>query len=261
MKQYFRYLTFLLLTVWSAQAFALDEIDRFVKRCEILTDSDFNKENIKNIKEQKKLLRHAAVPIHLSFADCNSVKHIIKLENGHQITVESHYSSKSNDDYRNTWYSWSQHSPSPKYWLFTYYGMGGGWALINKNDGQRIHPNSECGDSNDLVMRANYLAVICQQGSYQNHTPTLYILKISDKSTNVWSKPIVIQNCDKEGFHSMLITSKFKFVSDSTLRVIGKCELSNKSSQKFIKVDKTVQFDENGLTVKSDRGNRPVEWD
>lgn len=260
MKQYFRCLSLVVLLLWSAQAFASDEIDRFVKRCEILSKTNDDKYLIANLKKEQRLLRKAAVPIRLSFDDCERVKHIIKLKNGLETSVDSYYSSKSNDDYRNTRSSWSQYSPSPKYWLFTNTGFGDTWTLINKTDGSLIGAMSEC-DIRDLIMSKNYFAFICQDGSYSNQEPTLYVGKINEASKVTLSKSIEIKNCVSEGSHASFTSSKFEFLNASTLRVIGTCDLSRKNVvKKTVKVNDTIIFDESGLTVKSKNSVIKIEW-
>lgn len=260
MNQYSRYLSLAVLLLLCAQAFASDEIDRFVKRCEILSKTDDDKYLIVNLKKEQRLLRKAAVPIRLSFADCERVKHIIKLKNGLETSVDSYYSSKSNDDYRNTRSSWSRYSPSPKYWNFTNTGFGQYWTLINKTDGSQIRVGSEC-DDRDLIMHRNFVAVICQDGSYSNREPTLYVGKINEESKVTWRR-IEIQNCASDEFYSSFTSSKFEFVNAKTLRVVGTCDLSRKNVvKKTVKVNDTIIFDESGLTVKSKSSVTKVQWD
>lgn len=261
MKQYFRCLSFVILMVCSAQAFAFDEIDRFAKKCDLYIEPKSDLRPKQYLRKEKKTLKTANVPIRMSFEDCKAIKHIIKLKNGTAASVESSYSTNADPDNKGSRYSWSSFSPSSKYWFFTYYGWeDGGWLLIDKIDGRKIQSKTECPEPNDLIYQNNHIAVICQ-GNYENENPTIYVLKIDGKR-DVWSKSIEIENCVSEGSYASFTSSKFEFVNASTLRVVGKCDLSQKNVvKKAVKVNDTIIFDEIGLTVKSKKRVTKVEWD
>ena len=261
MKQYFRYLSLLLLTVLSTQAFALDDIDRFAKKCDFYTEVGFGADSLAYQKKQRNELRRAGVPIRMSFASCEAIKYIIKLKNGSSVSLESAYPTNSDPDVKGSRYGWESDSPSPQFWYFTYGGWeDAGWVLIDKIDGRKIESGTDCSD-HQIEMNANFLAVICS-GAYENTTPTLYVLDFK-RANEVWSNPVQIPMCN-EG--SKLVSQKFEFANYSTFILEGNCRLSEirgnaiVRGKKWVKVKLEAQISEEGIHIKSNGLTEKISW-
>lgn len=262
MNQYFRYLSFLLLTAWSAQAFALDEIDRFAKRCDFYTQQGFGADSLAALKKDRNELRNAKVPIRMSFADCESIKYIVDLKNSAKVTIESAYPTNGDPDVKGLRFDWNPASPSPRFWYFTYGGWEDvGWVLIDKMSGQKIESKTEC-DPTDFAIGENLLAVVCT-GIYENQTPTVYMVDIK-KTKEIWSKPITIEKCNE---NSSFVSRRFEFVNRSTFSLEGDCHLSTVRGKEMIlgkkwaKVKFMIQISEDSLKVKSNGVTEKVDWD
>lgn len=261
MKYYFRYLSLIVLIVWSAQAFALDEIDRFAKKCDLFESKDIGFYPREGLRSAKKILRQAKVPIHLSFADCKAIKHVIQLENGSTVTLESSYSSNSEPDDKGESHIWNPKSPSVNYWRFDTYGWEwNGFLLINKITGRKFTEPNEC-HANSMSMMDEMLAVVCQ-GSYENTVPTLYVLNGKNEKV-IWSQPFEIPRCN-EGAH--YVSRKFEFIDNATLNLEGDCRLSAVRGnsivrgKKWVKIKAVIQISEDSLKVKSNGVTRKIDW-
>lgn len=262
MKQYFRYLSFLLLTVWSAQAFALDEIDRFAKKCDFYTEKGFGADSLAALKKNRNELRKAKVPIQMSFADCESVKYIIELENGTKDTIESAFPTNSDPDVKGDRFDWNSASPIPQFWYFTYGAWeDAGWVLIDKVDGRKIGSPQDCATAT-FSKQSSSFAVICE-GSYSNTIPSIYIFRKSGNN-KIWSEPIEIKSCNEQAY---FVSRKFEFIDPSTLILEGDCRLSAVhgraivSGKKWVKIKLLVQITEKNLKVKSNGATTKVDWD
>lgn len=259
--QYFRLLSFLVFTIWSAQAFALDDVDRFAKKCDFYTEVGFGADSLAAIKKNRNQLHLAKVPIQMSFANCEAIKYVIKLKNDSSVSLESAYPTNADPDVKGSRYEWDSASPSPQFWYFTYGGWeDAGWMLIDKTDGRKIGSSTEC--AYPLIkVKSNLIAVICN-GAYENTVPSLYFVDVK-KSSEVWSKPVEIPQCNE---NSSFVSRKFEFINRTTLKLEGDCRLSAvlgnsiALGEKWVKVKAIIQISEDGLKVKSNGEVRLVDW-
>lgn len=261
MKYYFRYLSLIVLIVWSAQAFALDEIDRFAKKCDLFESKDIGFYPRDGLRSEKKILRQAKVSIHLSFADCKAIRHVIQLENGSTVTLESSYSTNSEPDDKGESHIWNPKSPSLNYWRFDTYGWEwNGFLLINKITGRKFTEPNEC-HANSMSMMDEMLAVVCQ-GSYENTVPTLYVLNGKNEKV-IWSQPFEIPRCN-EGAH--YVSRKFEFKNSSTLIMVGDCRPTTVKGNaivrgtNWVKVNVGIQISVDGLKVNVNGKSTKVNW-
>lgn len=259
MKHYSRYLLLLAMTFFSMQAFAVDDIDRFSKKCDLFKDGDYN---IKSwYRSRVKELVTANVPIKISFDRCDFIRYVIQLRNGSSTEIESGFPTNEDPDNKNSTYSWNPNSPSKNYWLFNEGGWEwAGWVLVEKTTGRRITSKTECANYEMRAM-GDLLAVICS-GAYENTIPTVYVVNFM-KSNEVWSKPIPLQKCNED---SEFALRKFTFVNPTKLNIEGDCRLSTDRGnirllgKKWVKVKANIEIFEGNLIVKSESLVTKVDW-
>ena len=261
MKHYFRYLSLLVLTFWNTQTFAIDEIDRFAKRCDFYTEAEYGTKSLIEIRKNRNTLRLAKVPIQMSFADCEAIKYVVKLPNGSSVSLESAYPTNSDPEVKGSRYAWDANSPSSKYWYFTYGGWEDvGWMLIDKVTGRKIESKTEC-FAPEISIRKNLMALICT-GTYENRSATIYIVNTA-KDETVWSKPIAIQNCkhpDEYLNMNYFVAKKFDFINSTTLRVEGDCSMTESSGEKWFKVKQLVTISHDSLKSISNGVITKFDW-
>ena len=261
MKQHFRYLFFSLLMLCSLQVFALDEVDRFAKKCDLYNAPKSDLKPKVYLRKEKRTLDAANVPIRMSFKDCKSIKHLVQLRNGKTVTLESGFPTNENPDNKGESYTWNSNSPSENYWRFDKSGWEwNGFVLINKMTGKSVTETSEC-VVNEMRMQNGLFAIICS-GAYENTIPTLYIVDIQ-VTKEIWSNPIVIQKCNED---STFVSRKFEFINRSTLSLEGDCLLSEirgnaiVRGKKWVKVKLEAQISEEGIHVKSNGLTEKISW-
>lgn len=261
MKDYFRSFAIAALMFWSAQAFAVDEIDRFAKKCDFYTEAEYGTKSLAEIRKNRNVLRRAKVPIKMSFADCEAIKYVVKLPNGSSVSLEGAYPTNSDPDVKGLRYAWDSSSPSSKYWYFTYGGWETvGWILIDKVTGRKIKSQTEC-FAPEFSIRKNLMALICT-GTYENRSPTIYIVDTA-KDETVWSKPIAIHNCkhpDEYLNMNYFVAKKFNFINSTTLRVEGDCSMTESSGQKWVIVKQLVTVNEDGVKSISNGVITEIGW-
>lgn len=260
MKHYFRYLPLLVLAFWSAQTFALDEIDRFAQKCDLFKSGDYN---IKSMyRRQVNELTKAKIPIKMSFEHCDFIRYVVQLKNGSTTVIENGFPTNKDPDNKESSYSWNPISPSKNYWLFNEGGWEwAGWVLVDKTTGRKITSKTECAN-HEMRGNGDFLAVICS-GAYENTIPTVYVVNLK-KTKEIWSQPIELQKCNE---HAKFVYQKFEFINQSTLHLEGNCRLSmvrgNEivKSKKWVKVKTLIQISEDGLKVKSEGVAEKIDWD
>lgn len=251
MKQYFRCLSFVILMVCSVQAFAFDEIDRFAKKCDLYSEPKSDLRLKVYLKKAKRTLDAANVPIRMSFKDCKSIKHIVQLKNGKEITLESGFATNENPDNKAESYTWNSNSPSKSYWRFDTSGWEwNGFVLINKVTGQSVTETSEC-HVNEMRMRSDLLAIVCE-GAYENTFPSLYIVDLGKKAA-LWSEALLLNGCKE---NDAFVSSRFEFVSNHVLNIAGECqqrdyEYSKTKKVYFFRVKRRSEVKELAVTISS----------
>jgi hypothetical protein len=267
MRQYLRYFFLLVLMLWNVQAFAADEIDRFAKKCDLF-DMPTHGFNAKaSLKKEANALNQAKVPIRMSFSDCASIKYIIKLENGTNVSLESAFPTKENPDNKGESYTWNSNSPSENYWRFDKHGWEcNGFLLVNKTTGREITETTEC-RANVMRMQNDLLALVCE-GAYENSFPSLYIVDIGKKKT-LWSEALRLKECQE---YDVFASSRFEFTSINILNVAGECqqrdyEFSEAKKDYFFKVgrrskvkDFSVKITSEGLVTRFAGKETTVNW-
>lgn len=267
MPQLFRLFAFVLFLLSSTRVFALDEVDRFAKKCDLFHgQKDFFEDPKRYYRKQTVTLKRAAVPIRLSFDTCK-LEYIIQLKNGTTTVVEHSYPTNADPDNKGTTNHWNPKSPSKKYWYFESGGWEwGGFVLVEKATGRQIKETSECG-YHQMKLRGKLLAIVCG-GNYENIVPAFYVVDFSKKEL-VWSNPIPLNTCQE---HDAFVPSQFEFTSPKDFHIAGECQArdyfySEREKTILFKIQRrekiksfNVRVDSNGLSANVKGRKTKVTW-